>query len=118
MNELANKNKSAPIVKTEDLRELGLKYLQYSKEHVDPNKKEQEDEDDKPKAFKHHNYLEDIKKNSKGTKSAHEFVEHIKHKKGISNSEKAQKILDYVEGLERKAKMKEQKDKINHVMLD
>ena len=36
----------------------------------------------------------------------------------MSEAEKAQKILEYVESLERKAKMKEQKDKINHVMLD
>ena len=39
--ELANKNKSSPIpnTNTEDLRELGLKYLQFSKEHIDPNKR-------------------------------------------------------------------------------
>lgn len=119
--DLASKNKSMPIpmVKTEQLRQLGLKYLQYSKEHIDPNKKENtEDEDNQPRAFKPKNYLEDIKRHSKGEKNAQQFIETMKKKKNLSESEKAQKILDYVGGLERKAKMKEQKDKINHVMLD
>ena len=57
--------------------------------------------------FKHKNYLEDIKKNRKGEKSSQNFAESIKKNTKMSSTEKAHKILDYVTGLERKAKLKE-----------
>ena len=64
------------------------------------------------------NYLEEFKNKNKGTKSAHDFVESVKRKTNMSSSEKAQKILTYVENIEKKAKMREEKGKANNLLLD
>lgn len=54
------------------------------------------------------NYLEEIKKNRNGDviKSAHNFVEFVKGKKNLSDDEKSEKIREYIEGIERKARMR------------
>lgn len=58
-----------------------------------------EQEDEKSRIIKPKNYLEDIKKNSKGEKNAKQFINSIQKKKNLSESQKAQKILDYVGAL-------------------
>lgn len=55
---------------------------------------------------------------AKGQLSAKEYIENIKHKSNLSESEKAQKILDHVESIERKAKLREEKGKINKAFVD
>lgn len=60
VKELAEKNKPVEGPKTEDLRQLGLKYLQWSKEHTNPNKNSENDEssnENSRKIIKPINYL-------------------------------------------------------------
>lgn len=118
--EISEKNKSAvQSPKTEDLRELGLKYLQFSKGQIDPSKKKTENEEEEKefKIVKPINYLEELKKNSKGKKTQN-VLENLKNNKNITEPERTQKILDYASELERKAKMREQKAKLNNVLID
>ena len=66
------------------------------------------------------NYLEDLEKSRDkiGSKSSQNFVETIKGKKDLSSPEKARRILEYVDKVERKAKMREEKGKANNMLVD
>lgn len=115
-----NKGKPIPQKTNKDARELGLKYLEFNKEQCDPTKP-QDDSGEVRKAFKYMNYLDDVRRHKDtedGAKSAHNFVDSIKKNKNMSSSVKALKILEYTDGIERKAKLREEKGKANKMVID
>ena len=97
----------------QEIRQLGMKYLEYNKEQGDPTKVPDQHEEIK-KAFRYMNYLEEIKKNhEEESKGSHDFLEKIKGKKNLSTPEKNDRILKHIEDLERKAKLKEERKNAN-----